>query len=267
MKINAITTVIYALLFFAMTANAAKILAVLEVTPSRDDIEMEISEYRHLTDELRTRARTSLPGDYTILTRDNIIQLLPPDEEDAKCLAEGCAVDIGRAIGAEYVTQSSIGKFGKMLTLTVELYESTSGNMLGSFVTESENIMGLLGTIRQEAPALFAKIEKDSSFQYVPQPVPDRQNIDPQISGTEKSGGNSIWVAIGLDVLGAAAIGIGLWQNSEADKLQKKYSELKDPDALQGAGEKAESAATRRNIFYIAGGALFAAGIGVHIWF
>ncbi len=260
MKTNAVTTIIHALLFFAMTANAAKILAVLEVTPSRDDIEMEISEFRHLTDELRTRARASLPDGYTILTRDNIIQLLPPDEEDARCLAEGCAVDIGRAIGAEYVTQSGIGKFGKMLTLTVELYESTSGNMLGSFVTESENIMGLLGTIRQEAPALFAKIEKGPG--YTP-----KKNIDPQISGAEKSGNSAIWVAIGLDVLGAAAIGIGLWQNSEADKLHKKYSDLKDPDALEGAGEKVESTATRRNIFYIAGGALLAAGIGVHIWF
>ncbi len=261
--------VIFALFFFAMTANASKILAILEVVAIRDDIEIEVSDYRYLTDELRARAKASLPDGYTILTRDNLIRLLPlvqpllADEEDARHIDKNNTADIGRAIGAEYITRSSVGKFGNMLTLKVELYESMSGNMLGSFVTESENIMGLLGTIRQEAPALFAPLAPGLKVEQ-----PDlKEDIDPQISNTEKSGSNSIWVAIGLDVLGAAAIGIGVWQNSEAGKLHKEYLELKDPDALEGTREKAENAGTRRNIFYIAGGALLAAGIGVHIWF
>jgi hypothetical protein len=153
---------ICALLLCITAADAAKILAVLEITPKTDDIDMTISEFRHLTDELRTRARESLSKDYTILTRDNIIQLLPPDEADRECLAEGCAVDVGRAIGAEYVTQGSVGKFGKRLTLSVELYESMSGNLLGSFVTESDDIDGLLSEMRKRAPGLFAKMPKSS---------------------------------------------------------------------------------------------------------
>jgi hypothetical protein len=37
-------------------------------------------------------------------------------------------------------------------------------------------------------------------------------------------------VAIGLDVLGVAAIGFGIWQNSEANKLLKDYRALKGPN-------------------------------------
>ena len=36
-----------------------------------------------------------------------------------------------------------------------------SGNLLGSFVTESKDIMGLLATIRQKAPELFSHLPVD----------------------------------------------------------------------------------------------------------
>jgi len=146
--------------FTALAHAAVSTVAVLEIVPA-GEMELKITEYRHLTDELRTRAREALPqSGYVILTRDNIMQLMPPDSEEAQCLAESCAVEIGRAIGAEYVTQGFVGNFDGMLTLTVELYESISGNLLGSFVTESNNLRGLLSTIREKAPALFERIAK-----------------------------------------------------------------------------------------------------------
>jgi hypothetical protein len=78
----------------------------------------------------------------------------------------------------------------------------------------------------------------------------------------------SFWVALGLDVLGAAAIGFGIWQNGEGVGLHKDYRELTEDGAdYKGAGDKVESAKTKRNIGYAIGGALLAAGIGVHIWF
>jgi hypothetical protein len=252
---------IFALFFMAAAALAQNIVAVLEITPSGKS-SLSIQEFRHLTDELRAQARTALPlSGYTILTRDNIIQLLPPDEAEARCLAESCAVDIGRAIGAEYVTQGSVGKFGKRLTLSVELYESMSGNLLGSFVTESENIDGLLSEMRKRAPGLFAKLSEPgfSGFKNL--------RDKPGISASPQSQGTSFWVAVGLDVLGVAAIGFGIYQNGEAKKLHKDYMALNGNADYRGAQEKVESAATTRNIAYVMGVALLAAGIGVHIWF
>ncbi|MCL2207181.1 MAG: hypothetical protein FWB90_03685 [Fibromonadales bacterium] len=251
-------------------APAANTVAVLEIVPS-GEMTLKFSEYRHLTDELRTRAREALPGGYTILTRDNIMSLLPPDSEEAQCLAEACAVEIGRAIGAEYVTQGLVGEFGGMLTLTVELYESISGNLLGSFVTESKDVMGLLKTIREKAPDLFARMPKSVSGEKLAidfKPGEQPKKIDPQIGGVEKKSNAGFWVALALDALGAGLIYYGYAQNSEASDRFDDYMALEASSSQFGdSWKKVEDARLARNISYVAGGVFLAAGIGVHIWF
>ncbi|MCL2282679.1 MAG: PorT family protein [Fibromonadales bacterium] len=144
--------------FLAMVSHvAANVVAVLEIIPG-DDVEITIDECRYFTDELRGMATKTLPSNFSILTRDNILSLMPSDEEEAECLAEGCAVDIGRAIGAEYVTQGYIRKFRGEYSLSVELFESMSGKQLGAFTEKSKNLDSLLIVIRSEAPFMFAKI-------------------------------------------------------------------------------------------------------------
>ncbi|GBU24763.1 hypothetical protein R83H12_01398 [Fibrobacteria bacterium R8-3-H12] len=71
-------------------AFAINNVAVLELLPNESVSEsIRIEESRHLTDELRRQAVMSLPNnEYSVLTRDNIIALLPPDEKEADCLAE-----------------------------------------------------------------------------------------------------------------------------------------------------------------------------------
>ncbi|MDR2731842.1 MAG: hypothetical protein LBB36_01325, partial [Fibromonadaceae bacterium] len=102
------------LLAMAQTTFAINHVAVLELLPNESvQGEIRIEESRHLTDELRRQAVMNLPkSEYTVMTRDNIIALIPADEKEAECLAESCAVTIGRAIGVEFITQGSIGKFG-----------------------------------------------------------------------------------------------------------------------------------------------------------
>jgi len=247
------------------TVSAQKVVAVLEIIPNNENVELQLSEYRHLTDELRTRARETLPRtSYSILTRDNIISLLPPDEEARDCLAEACAVEIGRAIGAEYITQGFIGKFGEMLTLTVELYESMSGNLLGSFVTESQDIMGLLATIRQKAPDLFANLNASGELkkQEYPQNNSQLSTLNPQL---EKKSNTSFYIALSLDILGAAALGYGIYQHINSNSLYDDYKKLSTND--KSALQKANDAQQMRNIGLAVGGGLLAAGIAVHIWF
>lgn len=286
------------LAFSAVATFAANIVAVLEIVPSNENVDLEISEFRHLTDELRTRARETLPRAYSILTRDNIISLLPPDEAEAECLAESCAVEIGRAIGAEYVTQGFIGKFAGMLTLTVELYESMSGNMLGSFVTESEDVKGLLMTIREKAPKLFSNISVDTKVAVTDSIAPIQPTVSLSSSAnqsplpTSQKSNTSFLVALSLDILGAAAIGFGIYKHMDSNKLYSDYEkksnlkklEKEDPEMIQALKEnpelyeayendrnkllkKSNDARTLRNVGYAVGGALLAAGIAVHIWF
>ncbi|MCL2208232.1 MAG: hypothetical protein FWB90_09130 [Fibromonadales bacterium] len=267
-----------AVFLLASFASAVGTVAVLEIVPA-EGVELKVLESRHLTDELRTKAREALPqGGYTILTRDNILSLLPPDSEEAQCLAESCAVEIGRAIGAEYITQGFVGEFSGMLTLTVELYESITGNLLGSFVTESRDVMGLLNTIREKAPDLFARIANQKPAASLAKDIdavldnskPAEKKIDPQVGGVEKKGGNSFWVALGLDLVGAGLVAYGFVKNSEAKDLHSDYRALPkglDQDVYRDTWKKSDDASGMRNALYVAGGLVLATGIGVHIWF
>jgi len=263
--------------FLAAFAHAINTVAVLEIVPSGEQ-DLTVQEYRHLTDELRTRAMQALPkSSYAILTRDNIMSLMPPDSEEAQCLAESCAIDIGRAIGAEYVTQGFVGKFGGMFTLTVELYESVSGHLKGSFVTESENAMGLLATIREKAPGLFAEIKKEESLESTVDFILDNEGskkekikINPQVGGVENKSNASFWVALAFDVLGAALLCNGYFMEREVVSRNDKYSSLGSTASqsdFNSAWSRIEDAKTARNFSYVAGGILLATGIGVYIWF
>jgi len=264
-------------LLLATAAQAANTLAVLEIIPKSELDSVSITEMRHLTDELRRQAVLALPREgYTVLTRDNIIALIPPDEEEAECLAQSCAVDIGRAIGAEYISQGSIGNFGGELSVSIELYETMSGKLLGSIVMESRDVRGLLVAIREQAPALFARINVPQSIQ----PTADLKIESQKLESSQLSTLNSqlpakktkpsAWVAISLDVLGAAALGFGAYQHMQKGKLYKDYKEMPDrkpAEEYDSALKKANDAQDLRDIGFIAGGALLTSGIAAHIWF
>jgi TolB-like protein len=257
-------TLILLVMVLARAAFAINSVAVLELLPSVNvEGKISIEESRHLTDELRRQAVMNLPrNEFSVMTRDNIIALMPPDEEEAECLANGCAVDIGRAIGAEYISQGTIGKFGDKLTISVELYETMGAKLLSSIVFESDNISGLLQAIRDEAKPLFQSIlyarEKKAM------PGTGSSALGSGIGEDGSSGwGVPQWLGIGLAVLGIGAGAYGIMQNAESNRLYRDYD--KAPDAAKW--KKVVDAESRRRIGYIAGGALLASGITVYFVF
>ena len=282
---NIVKTIALATLLTA-NAFAGGTLAVLEIIPKSDmeELKVNIQEMRHLTDELRRQAVLVISDKgYKVLTRDNIISLLPQDEEAQQCLAESCAVDIGRAIGAEFISQGGIGQFSGDLTLSIELYETMGGNLLGSIVMESPDVRGLLVAIREQAPALFARIAKntqavaqtppqppppppqlqvqDTAKAIVPQPIPT--NIEPKRN-------LPIWIAIGLDVLGVAALGMGYYFDMKASDYHKDYENMapnQRPETYAIAYKDVDDAKKMRNISYATGGVLLLSGVALHIWF
>jgi hypothetical protein len=253
-----------AALLLLATANATT-LAVLEITisESEDEIELTVDETKFLTDELRRQATKILPRDYSVLTREKIISLVPKTAENLNSL-----IDIGIVIKSDYVTQGSINKLGGLFMLTVELYETSSGNLVGDFVKEATDYKGLLEAIRENSPALFAKImpATTDTVASIPTNIPEPKKIK-----------NSFWVALGLDVLGATAIGLGIYNNSRLSYYRNECEKIKKEVDLDGfdASErlfddkhkKMQSAGTARNIFYATGGALLLGGVAVHIWF
>jgi len=274
---------LFTALLLLTTINAATI-AVLEITIANDEVDLSIDETKFLTDELRRQAMRALPKDYSVLTREKIISLVPKTAENLNSV-----IDIGIVIKSDYVTHSFIGKLGGLYTLTVELYETSSGNLLGDFVKESTDIKGLLDAIRENAPNLFTKVlpKEEPPAIAIPETVKDTQSvatvtIPTNIPPEPEKNKNSLWIAIGLDVLGATALGLGIYNNA---KLNDYYNECKNilknvPDSYQypeqyeetdrsyaAKFKKMQNAGTARNIFYITGGALLLSGIVVHIWF
>jgi hypothetical protein len=258
--------ILIAALLCLATANAAT-LAVLEITVANDEMNLTIDETKFLTDELRRQAAQLLPKEHSVLTREKIISLAPKTGENLTS-----AIDIGTAIKSDYVTRSFIGKLGSLFTLTVELYETASGDLLGDFVKESADLKGLLDAIRENSPNLFAKITQREKL--------NRGRISANVPGKQKESKASFWVAVGLDALGAAAIGLGIYNNSKASDYYKESQNLLKndlpakqeqyqgkKDSFEARYKKMQSAETARNIFYATGGALLLGGVAVHIWF
>jgi len=264
-----------------LTAHSANTLAVLEIIPKSEIEDISITEMRHLTDELRKQAVLALPSEgYSVLTRDNMLALMPPDEEEADCLAESCAVEIGRAIGAEYISQGSLGWFGDELSVSIELYETMSGKLLGSIVMESPDIKGLLIAIREQSPALFARIKTTASLKIENQKLDDLPKLDSlplpapnsplPISLPAKKSNTPTWIAISLEALGVAALGFGIYQHIQKKKLYDKYEKMDEGlyrKEYNSALKKVNDAQDFRDAGFVAGGVLLGTGIVVHVWF
>jgi hypothetical protein len=257
------------LLLLSAFAHSSAVLAVLEIIPSSEvEEELSIDELRLLSDELRRQAVNILPAnEFNVLTRDGLIALIPADEKEAECLAQSCAVDIGRAIGAEYISSGRIAIFRGKLSLTIELYETMGGRLLGSFLTYGTSIEGFMETIKAESPAMFEKA-KNHYFSSKEKPK-QAVSIETGIKKEEPSSGMSKWVAVGLDVLGAGAIGFGIYQDRRAYSHKKEYRDIQEGTKYDFdlAYEKVESSRDKRNIGYIAGGVLLLCGVSVHIFF
>jgi hypothetical protein len=239
------------------------------------DSVMNEPELRYLTNELRKQAVVELSSEiYSVLTRDNIMSLLPPGKTAAECFEGQCLVEVGRNIGADYAVQGTVSRFGVLLTLTVEAYDTKSGKLLGSFTGESQSVEGFLAPMREKAASVFdAILRNDGIVKPVALPVPDTvpapQSIPTQIPQEDK-GSSFSWLPWTLDALGVAGLAFGIYQNSEAGDRLKTYRNLPDNSSQSEFDKKwkdFESAKTMRSIGYAVGGAFLASGIALHFVF
>jgi hypothetical protein len=237
-------------------ASDGGIVAVLEVVVSEDTeddskaLELTVPQTKFLTDELRKQAVLALAKTYTILTREKIIELSVLVPENTANV-----VDIGRAIKSDYVTRSSISSLGNLLVFTIELYSCENGLLLADFTETAPDIGGLLKVIRENSPALFKKI-------ILPESIPTN------IPAHEAKAKSTNWLAIGLEVLGAGAIGFGLSQFAAGNSYYDKYKDNYYTKAERNAAyEDAKNAKSLSEISYIVGGVLLASGITIHILF
>ena len=138
-------------------ASFAKFVAVLETVGDGKD-GLSLSERQYLTNMLREQAVQELPAElnFTIMTRENIMMMLPPGKSIEDC--EGsCLAETGKNIAADYVAQARVGKVGSNISISVELYETAGSKLVASFNGLGANVDALIDVIKAKAPEFFRK--------------------------------------------------------------------------------------------------------------
>jgi len=268
------------LLFFAIVAYGQQQERVAIIQTVDDGDSIKFSDLAYLTDRLRETAVNILPKQYYgVMTTESIVAFLGSQERAQKeCREASCLAELGRKVSADYVAQGRIGRFDGNLTIKTELYNSKSGNLIGSFTGASKGISGLLTIVDEKAPILFKKMldtdetedeeetenyeeEEEKSYSVSEKPDWATPKFDKPIN-------TSFWVALGLDVIGATIICVGYAKDRDMAKALDKYNVSGQSRSYYGdAWNDVESNRSSRNTLYVIGSIILATGIGVHIWF
>ena len=117
-------------------------------------------EAQAIADMVRMAASDVLPGSrYLIMTRESILQLLPPDRKSLAACEGECEVETGRNIGADYVVTGEIGRFGTDLQVKFKMYDTKTSDYLGGKIANAPSMNQLQKPIADEAAKLFEKLK------------------------------------------------------------------------------------------------------------
>ena len=104
----------------------AEHLAVLEFTGNENDDLVSI-----LSDQARAGALDQLdPIQYSIITRENMMQILNDMGRDTSCLEGSCEVDLARNIGADLVISGTITQIDEVWMVMMKLHQASTGTLL-----------------------------------------------------------------------------------------------------------------------------------------
>jgi TolB-like protein len=147
---------IFCILSLALNiAFATHSVAILPSEGTLSDDELEL-----LTDKMREAALNVLPvSEFTLLKQDVVIKRLGGMESYIKeCSETSCIVNLGKKAQVDYVAQCRVGKLGDNLRITVELYDVSTGGLLGMFSNVVDDFSKLPPMMSYRIPAVFRNI-------------------------------------------------------------------------------------------------------------
>jgi len=243
-------TLILCLLAFCF-ANAARQSFV--VLPCIGDFDVKGLE--RLRDKVEEVTRNTLPQtDYRLIPYKDVREEIGDEALFEACEEGGvCFGKLAGQANADYGSWCMVNKYDGKWLLKYQLYSVAEKDIL--FTKEYDyynpkNLNDLVGIVKREVPsALSEKL----------------LGIKTEFKEPVKT---SFWVAIGLDVLGAAAIYAGYRKDNEMAKSLDIYRVRGQSRSYYGnAWEDVESNRSSRNTLYVIGGVFLTSGIGLHIWF
>ena len=126
-------------------------LAVLDF---KDEAQLPQFELASLADSVRGAA---LNAPFMVMTKENMITLLPPGTELESCVGE-CEVEVGRKIGAHYLITGQIGSIDGQLQLLLRLYETKGGSLRGQSTITAYSVGVMQPKVRRAATELLTRI-------------------------------------------------------------------------------------------------------------
>ena len=133
---------------FSTSAAAAQLLAVLELSG-----DLPAKQRQALTDAIRQAAMDAAASSgIKVMTQENMETLLTDMGIDASCVTEGaCEVDTLRNLQANYGVTGKVTDFEGTYVVTLQLYDTRSGTMMGSQSAKSKHALELFDPLVPDA--------------------------------------------------------------------------------------------------------------------
>ena len=142
-------------------------LAVLELRGP----EGEAAALTYLTDRVRAAA-LALPRDrFFVMTRENIMDQLPPGTDLAECQGD-CELETARNIGADYLATGELVWLGDGVRASLKLYETERGALLATDKAAAEVVDALEEPLEAAAKRLFELLDPRGFKVSAPGPLP-----------------------------------------------------------------------------------------------
>ena len=152
-----------ALLFATLLVSVAHAgpqkLAVLELV---DNAQLGDAPARYLTDRVRGAAAQLDRDQWFVLTRENLMEVLPPGTDLAACEGD-CEVETGRNIGADRVISGDITRLGSELRITLRLHDTQKGALLAQTTASAQQVEAFDEPLSKAADALLAQLRPQTS--------------------------------------------------------------------------------------------------------
>lgn len=129
-------------------------VAVLEL---HDGGAVTEAEARYLSERLRGAALVLPVADWLVITRENILALLPPGTDLADCIAD-CEVTTGRNIGADVIVTGEFLRVGGRPRATLNAHRVDTGQLLAQEVVAVQRAADLEVAVVEAAERLFGQV-------------------------------------------------------------------------------------------------------------
>jgi TolB-like protein len=119
---------------------------------------LQRQEVDYITHMVRASAARVLTRGYLVMTRENILELLPPGTDYAQCANGTCEVDFARKVGADFVVSGEVLRFGSSLKVTLNLHHALTAALVKSETASAKSVDTLEGPVGEAADRLFSPL-------------------------------------------------------------------------------------------------------------